>query len=214
MGSVSRWTEVTPDCLGVNPSHLGQFSNIFTNYSSLLSLQSYIEPNYLLWISWGISKIMGSVSGWTEVILRATGVHTDMWYYTTQGYYLKTSHGPINMRPEFHSLANPMGMGLWYCTTQGYDSKTSYWPVNMWPGFHSPANLMGMGLWYCTTQRYNSKSSHWPVNIRLGFHSPANPMGMDLWYCWRGEPRRIPRGRKMSDRGVVWCVDTKGKTTK
>jgi len=49
-------------------------------------------------------------------------VHTDMWYYTTKGItqrLLTASH----MRPEFHSLANPMGMGLWYCTTQGYDSK-------------------------------------------------------------------------------------------
>jgi len=180
MESVSRWTEVTPECLGVNPGHLGRFPTIFTNYSSLLSLQSYIEPNYLLWISWGISKIMGSVSGWTEVILRATGVHTDMWYYTTQGYYSKTSHGPVNMRPEFHSLANLMWMGLWYCTNQGYDSKTSYWPVNMRLWFHSPANPMGMGLWYYTTQRYGSKTFYWPFNMRSGFHLLANQIGMGL----------------------------------
>jgi hypothetical protein len=95
----------------------------------------------------------------------------------------KTSHRPVNMRPEFHSPANLMEMGLWYCTTQGYDSKTSHWLVNMRLGFHSLAKLMGMDLWYCPTQGYNSKTSYWPVNMRPGFHSQANLMEMGLWYC-------------------------------
>jgi hypothetical protein len=130
MESVCRWTKAISDGPDDNPGHLGQFSNIFinytclqcnthtncpsyllhtswevfpggprlplsvrvstsvtsagsqiffTNYSSLLNLQSYIEPSFLLWILWGISKIMGSVLGWIEVILVSILICDTTW---------------------------------------------------------------------------------------------------------------------------------------
>ena len=142
MGSVSRWTEVIPECLRVNPGHLGQFSNIFTNYSSLLSLQSNIEPNYLLWILWEISKIMGSVSGWTEVILRALGVHTNMclWCYTPKG---------ITQRPLINQ-------SIW-------DQDSIYWPT-WWEWAYDTVLPKGMIKRSLTGQSiWDRDSIHWPT---------------------------------------------------
>ena len=50
MGSVSRWTKAIPEGPDVNPGCLGQFSNIFNNYASLLCLQCNTHVNKRFWL--------------------------------------------------------------------------------------------------------------------------------------------------------------------
>jgi len=47
MGSVFRWTVAIPEVPDVNPSYLGQFSNICNNDVSLLCLQCNTHTNEL-----------------------------------------------------------------------------------------------------------------------------------------------------------------------
>src|SRR5882762_4249879 len=54
MESVCRWTKAITDGPDDNPSHLGQFSNIFINYTCLQCNTQTNCPSYLLHTSWKV----------------------------------------------------------------------------------------------------------------------------------------------------------------